>query len=146
MLQSMGSQRARHDLRDWTTATNVLKHYFPFTPQNYLHRLWLIGNSNHWGFCLCVCMCVNFTCQKTSIYLNTIRKAHCNLHAPWNYFPRQKVCGPHGHAHFEWRALQTRAKNLQNAKQSESPRGNEAAWAWVMWDAQLLHSRNSSIR
>ena len=93
MLQSTGSQRAGHNLRDWTT-TNVLKHYFPFTPQNYFHRLWLVGNSNHWGLRLCVCMCVNFTCQKASIYLNTIRKAHCNLHAPWNYFPRQKVCGP----------------------------------------------------
>ena len=41
-----------------------------------------------------LCVCVNFTCQKASIYLNTIRKAHCNLHAPCNYFPRQKVRGP----------------------------------------------------
>ena len=40
---------------------------------------------------MCVCVCVNFICQKASVYLKTIRKVHCNLNAHWNYFPCQRL-------------------------------------------------------
>lgn len=116
-----------------SVAWYVLKyHHFSFTLQNHFYKFCFTVNSNHWG--MGGAGCVYFNCQKATVYFKPIRKAHCNLNAPWNYFPCQKVWGPHGHAHFEWLDIQARAQNLQNAKLSESPSGKETTRPWVMWE------------
>lgn len=72
-------------------------------------------------------MCVNFICQKASVHLKTLRKSPLSSKCPLELFPMSEGLGPSWpYAHFEWRALQARAENLQNAKQPESPTGKEA--------------------